>query len=55
MKWLQIAEEESIRMRRLLDDLLDLSRGDSKGSAITKGPVHLADQLEEVADLARAP
>ena len=26
---LQTAEEESIRMRMLLDDLLDLSRGDS--------------------------
>ena len=53
VKGLQTAEEESIRMRRLLDDLLDLSRGDSGRLAITKEEVRLADQLEEVADLAR--
>ena len=53
VKGLQTAEEESIRMRRLLDDLLDLSRGDSGRLAIAKEPVHLADQLEQVADLAR--
>ena len=53
VKGLQTAEEESIRMRRLLDDLLDLSRGDSGRLAIAKEPVRLADQLEEVADLAR--
>ena len=53
VKGLQTAEEESIRMRRLLDDLLDLSRSDSGRLAITKEPVRLADQLEEVADLAR--
>ena len=53
MKGLQTAEEESIRMRRLLDDLLDLSRGDSGRLAIAKEPVRLADQLEQVADLAR--
>ena len=40
-------------MRRLLDDLLDLSRGDSGRLAIAKEPVRLADQLEQVADLAR--
>ena len=53
MKGLQTAEEESIRMRRLLDDLLDLSRGDSGRLAIAKEPVRLSDQLEQVADLAR--
>ena len=53
VKGLQTAEDESIRMRRLLDDLLDLSRGDSGRLAITNEPVHLADQLEQVADLAR--
>ena len=53
VKGLQTAEEESIRMRRLLDDLLDLSRDDSGRLAITKEPVRLADQLEEVVDLAR--
>ena len=52
VKGLQTAEEESIRMRRLLDDLLDLSRGDSGRLAITNEPVRLADQLEQVADLA---
>ena len=53
VKGLQTAEEESIRMRRLLDDLLDLSRGDSGRLAIANEPVRLADQLEQVADLAR--
>ena len=53
VKGLQTAEEESIRMRRLLDDLLDLSRGDSGRLAIAKEPVRLSDQLEQVADLAR--
>ena len=52
VKGLQTAEEESIRMRRLLDDLLDLSRGDSGRLAIANEPVRLADQLEQVADLA---
>ena len=52
VKGLQTAEEESIRMRRLLDDLLDLSRGDSGRLAIAKEPVRLADQLEQVAELA---
>ena len=52
VKGLQTAEEESIRMRRLLDDLLDLSRGDSCRLAIANEPVRLADQLEQVADLA---
>ena len=53
VKGLQTAEEESIRMRRLLDDLLDLSRGDSGRLALANEPVRLADQLEQVADLAR--
>ena len=53
VKGLQTAEEESIRMRRLLDDLLDLSRGDSGRLAIAKEPVRLSDQLEQVAVLAR--
>ena len=53
VKGLQTAEEESIRMRRLLDDLLDLSRGDSGRLAIANEPVRLADQMEQVADLAR--
>ena len=41
-------------MRRLMDDLLDLSRGDSGRLSISNEPVHLADQLEEVADMARS-
>ena len=53
VKGLQTAEEESIRMRRLLDDLLDLSRSDSGKLAIANEPVRLTDQLEQVADLAR--
>ena len=53
VKGLQTAEEESIRMRRLLDDLLDLSRSDSGKLSIANEPVRLTDQLEQVADLAR--
>ena len=54
VRGLRTAEEESIRMRRLMDDLLDLSRGDSGRLAIANEPVHLADQLEQVADMARS-
>ena len=54
IRGLRTAEEESIRMRRLMDDLLDLSRGDSGRLAISNEPVHLADQLEQVTDLARS-
>ncbi|MCB4398443.1 HAMP domain-containing sensor histidine kinase [Synechococcus sp. MU1625] len=53
VKGLETAEDESIRMRRLLDDLLDLSRSDSGKLAIANEPVRLTDQLEQVADLAR--
>ncbi|MBL6802256.1 MAG: HAMP domain-containing histidine kinase [Synechococcus sp. BS307-5m-G38] len=54
IKGLQTAEEESIRMRRLLDDLLDLSRSDSGRLSIDNEPVRLMDQLEQVVDLARS-
>jgi signal transduction histidine kinase len=37
-----------------MDDLLDLSRGDSGRLSIQNEPVHLADQLEQVADMARS-
>ena len=52
---LQTAEEESIRMRRLMDDLLDLSRSDSGKLALTCSceQIQLADQMEQVGDLAR--
>ena len=49
---LQTAKDESIRMQRLMDELLDLSRGDSGQLAIACEPVRLADQLEQVADMA---
>ena len=52
IKGLRTAEEESIRMRRLLDDLLDLSRSDSGRLSIDNEPVQLRDQLEQVVDLA---
>ncbi len=54
VKGLRTAEEESIRMRRLLDDLLDLSRSDFGHLEIRTVPVDLTDQLEQVADLARS-
>jgi signal transduction histidine kinase len=50
---LQTAKDESIRMQRLMDELLDLSRGDSGQLAISCEPVRLADQLEQVAEMAR--
>ena len=53
VKGLLTAEEESIRMRRLLDDLLDLSRSDSGKLAMCQEQVQLVDQIEQVADLAR--
>ena len=40
-------------MRRLLDDLLDLSRSDSGKLALCQEQVQLVDQIEQVADLAR--
>ena len=49
---LQTAKDESIRMQRLMDELLDLSRGDSGQLAIACEPVRLADQLEQLADMA---
>ena len=54
VKGLRTAEEESIRMRRLLNDLLDLSRSDFGHLEIRTEPVTLADQLEQLADLARS-
>ena len=53
MKGLKTAESESIRMRRLMDDLLDLSRNDSGRLDIATESVQLADQLEQVWDMAR--
>ena len=52
VKGLQTAEEESIRMRRLMDDLLDLSRSDSGKLALCREEVQLVDQIEQAADLA---
>ena len=54
IKGLKTAEEETVRMRRLLDDLLDLSRSDSGHLAISTEAVALADQLEKVVVLARS-
>ena len=53
IKGLQTASEEAIRMRNLLDDLLDLSRSDSGRLSITNEDVCLSEKLEQVAMLAR--
>ena len=53
IKGLQIASEETIRMRNLLDDLLDLSRSDSGRLSISNEDVCLGEKLEQVAMLAR--
>ena len=54
IKGLQVAKEECIRMRQLLDDLLDLSRSDSGRLVIDNEPVQLSSQLEQVVDLSRS-
>ena len=50
---LQIASNETIRMRRLLDDLLDLSRSDSGRLSISQEQVSLTELLEKVVTLAQ--
>ena len=50
---LQIASNETIRMRRLLDDLLDLSRSDSGRLSISQEQVSLTKLLEQVITLAQ--
>ena len=51
---LKTAEEESIRMRMLLDDLLDLSRGDSGQLQLNQEVVDLEQLVVKVADLSRS-
>ena len=48
---LQTAAEESRRMQHLLDDLLDLSRGDSGRLSLHSDPVELVELLNEVMSL----
>lgn len=50
---LQIASNETIRMRRLLDDLLDLSRSDSGRLSMSQEQVSLTELLEQVVTLAQ--
>ena len=50
---LQIASNETIRMRKLLDDLLDLSRSDSGRLSISQEQVSLTELLEQVVKLAQ--
>ena len=51
---LKTAEEESIRMRMLLDDLLDLSRGDSGQLQLNQELVDLGRLVDKVADLSKS-
>ena len=51
---LTTAEEESVRMRHLLDDLLDLSRSDSGQLRLNNKPVALDIAVDEVVNLARS-
>ena len=53
-KGLRTAEEESVRMRHLLDDLLDLSRSDSGQLRVNTEPVAMAMAVQEAVDLARS-
>ena len=54
LKGLQTAEQETQRMRHLLDDLLDLSRGDSGRLSVSQQPVALLPLLEQVQELAQS-
>ena len=54
LKGLQTAEQETQRMRHLLDDLLDLSRGDSGRLSVSQQPVSLLPLLEQVQELAQS-
>jgi signal transduction histidine kinase len=51
---LKTAEEESIRMRMLLDDLLNLARGDSGQLQLNQEVVDLGPLVEKVADLSQS-
>lgn len=54
LKGLQTAEQETQRMRHLLNDLLDLSRGDSGRLSVSQQPVALLPLLEQVQELAQS-
>ena len=51
---LKTAEEETIRMRTLLNDLLDLSRGDSGQLQLNQEVVDLSSLVLKVADLSKS-
>ena len=51
---LKTAEEETIRMRTLLNDLLDLSRGDSGQLQLNQELVDLSSLVLKVADLSKS-
>ena len=51
---LKTAEEESIRMRMLLDDLLDLARGDSGQLQLNQEMVDLEELVGKAADLSQS-
>ena len=51
---LKTAEEETIRMRTLLNDLLDLSRGDSGQLQLNQEVVNLSSLVLKVADLSKS-
>ena len=52
-KGLRTAEEESVRMRYLLDDLLDLSRSDCGQLKLNNEPMPIGLAVREAVDLAR--
>lgn len=49
-RFVGVMRNESERMIRLVNDLLHLSRLDSRQSLISKVPTHIPDMLDEVAD-----
>lgn len=52
IKGLTTAEQESVRVKTLLDDLLDLARGDAGRLSFTNKPLLLSEELKQVVELA---
>ncbi|MDK2854836.1 MAG: two-component system, OmpR family, sensor histidine kinase ResE [Bacillota bacterium] len=52
-KYLKIILDETLRLRRLVSDLLDLSRIEARQLALEKGEVNLAELCREVAEKVR--
>jgi two-component system phosphate regulon sensor histidine kinase PhoR len=50
-EFLKIMEEDAVRLTKLIDDLLDLSRIEAEGSGLKQEPLGLVEQISAVAAL----